>query len=645
MSLMNLILEEIISEITADDAYTRFYSSIPRDDYNQIVGGQGNVDKLTQFLLNTYKSCQAPLDSIMKFKNKLQSTDNVARQRFKEAFSRGEVADFNDAWARVEFLEKNGTTSENSLSKDGFYVVGTIDGWRITATLSYSANHKNYGASNWCTASDNNGRNSGIGMFREYAVKPQAILFQLVSQNNSPIQAQVFAKDGGIGMVCDGEDRPINLNVIRPKETYDKIIQTITDTSLLNKLLTLQNQFAEKELQYYSELTRIKNLKIQKIVEPLKKKAVKMNDSEEKSFNERWRRFTESIPKDGYQNGKFLEELLRLSNASNYKMNCTKEDCPIYWEYGCSVVETQLTSSMSLFTIYKNNTFEAFVIDKSTNSIDEFKSVNPADYQVCYSIDDDVHHMVRWGAYVVKYENSNIPKVIDIINSPYKSGKISGGAVVSSSMGEWVRLYSDGAEKCTASINLGFPYNPRYTLSCPQFTIFAEGPYNGNYVAVVDNTNGKLMQLPTDEAMGTVETMKVFGQIAFKDNDNFKVFAIPQSVPDNNGIVFNVPNMLQPQDVAIHTSWGADKKHVILYRKGVYGGANAAHFETPSELLFDVNLNAIVCGFREQSGIVECFLPNGSSIEYNIYNKDYHLINKEADNLGLCDKAGNLIKE
>ena len=52
MSWLKNIYESIINEISAEDAYNRFYSSIPREDYDKILDGDPAPDKLKQFILN-----------------------------------------------------------------------------------------------------------------------------------------------------------------------------------------------------------------------------------------------------------------------------------------------------------------------------------------------------------------------------------------------------------------------------------------------------------------------------------------------------------------------------------------------------------------------------------------------------------------
>ena len=74
MSWLNTIVEGILSEIGADDAYNRFYNSIPREDYDEILGGESNIDKFMQFILNGVRDglCNKSdaVEAVQAYKNK-----------------------------------------------------------------------------------------------------------------------------------------------------------------------------------------------------------------------------------------------------------------------------------------------------------------------------------------------------------------------------------------------------------------------------------------------------------------------------------------------------------------------------------------------------------------------------------------------
>ena len=50
--MFNSIVENVLNEINANDAYEKFYSALPSEDYFNLVNMYGKFDNLIKFILN-----------------------------------------------------------------------------------------------------------------------------------------------------------------------------------------------------------------------------------------------------------------------------------------------------------------------------------------------------------------------------------------------------------------------------------------------------------------------------------------------------------------------------------------------------------------------------------------------------------------
>ena len=79
MGLFNLIFESVINEIRSEDAYARFYNSIPKDVYDAITGGQENIDKFIQFFLNCVRDKKSSADEAVEAINAFKEADQLVK--------------------------------------------------------------------------------------------------------------------------------------------------------------------------------------------------------------------------------------------------------------------------------------------------------------------------------------------------------------------------------------------------------------------------------------------------------------------------------------------------------------------------------------------------------------------------------------
>ena len=179
MSLFNRICEGIITEIRAEDAYNRFYSSIPREDFDKIVGGEENIDKFIQFFLNCVRDEKATADEAAEAIAAYRGADQLVKQNVKNKVVSGEYEDVDDVLNDINYFSNGGgVVSKKSFAKKGYIKLAENDKWIATCTANYLANNHYYGNSHWCTASDRMGRYDGYRYFLDYTVIHDAALIQ-----------------------------------------------------------------------------------------------------------------------------------------------------------------------------------------------------------------------------------------------------------------------------------------------------------------------------------------------------------------------------------------------------------------------------------------------------------------------------------
>ena len=171
MSWLKTIYESIINEISAEDAYNRFYSSIPREDYDKILDGDPAPDKFVQFILNCVRDGKNDANEAAGAIKLFKSADALVKQNILNKFRAGEYDDVFDIISDIRyFSEGGGIVSRKKFAKEGYIKIKENERWVATCTTNYMANNHYFGNSHWCTASDRMGRYDGYRMFVNYTL-------------------------------------------------------------------------------------------------------------------------------------------------------------------------------------------------------------------------------------------------------------------------------------------------------------------------------------------------------------------------------------------------------------------------------------------------------------------------------------------
>lgn len=171
MSWLNQIYESVLTEITADEAYPRFYQQkMSREDFDRILDGH-EVDKFYRFFLDCVRDGKSSVEEAVHAIRKFESCDNsVVKQRIIEKVRNNQYEAVIDLDSDLNYFLNGGTiTSRKQFAKDGYYTLGKTDRWLVTCTTNYTANNHYYGKSHWCTASDRFGKYDGYHYFRSYS--------------------------------------------------------------------------------------------------------------------------------------------------------------------------------------------------------------------------------------------------------------------------------------------------------------------------------------------------------------------------------------------------------------------------------------------------------------------------------------------
>jgi len=197
MSWLNNIYKSIINEISAEDAYKRFYGSIPREDYDRILNGDPAPDRFMQFILNCVRDNKSTADDAVEVISQYKPLPSDAKQKIQMAVKSNDFQNLDDLLACIKNLASGGSfVSRKQFAKKGLITVLETDDEIVTCTTNYQANNHYFGKTHWCTASDREGKYDGYEMFKRYSMNRDSILLQFRSKKKTlPIQK---TDNGGI---------------------------------------------------------------------------------------------------------------------------------------------------------------------------------------------------------------------------------------------------------------------------------------------------------------------------------------------------------------------------------------------------------------------------------------------------------------
>ena len=299
MSWLKSIYESIINEISAEDAYNRFYSSIPREEYDKILDGDPAPDKLMQFILNCVRDGNATTEEAVDAVKKYKSANELVRQNVLNKFRAGEYEDLLDMTSDISYFSSGGAVlSRKKFAKEGYIKIKETEKWLMTCTTNYTASNHYFGMSHWCTASDREGEYDGYKMFLRYTDVDtkeingdSSVLFQfkwkgtVINDENDPepldeeydfnngrmdtsdfdeklgfigkelhkrysmFQAQVSVKDGDIAQICDFYDSPSRVNKLK-EYIGEELFNIMSDKEILSWAWNKMQEQYEKEEKY-----------------------------------------------------------------------------------------------------------------------------------------------------------------------------------------------------------------------------------------------------------------------------------------------------------------------------------------------------------------------------------------------------------
>lgn len=273
MSLFSNICEGIITEINANQAYERFYSTMPREDYDTVVGGETNIDKFIQFFLNAVRDDNYPVGRAKAVLDLYRSADPLIRQNIKNSFNAGEYDTPDEIAIDVDYLKNGGVVNKNKFAKEGFIVLAKDENWTITCTTNYLANTHYFGYTSWCTASDRAGRYDGYNMFKRYTDSGDELLIQATSNANKEETYQMEIQrpqrtlaefddpdNGFFAQVCDKKDNGMYGKDVLKR--VGKVLEDVlNDKEKLLFCLKKQKEQYEPEQKYQEKQDKIIDIK------------------------------------------------------------------------------------------------------------------------------------------------------------------------------------------------------------------------------------------------------------------------------------------------------------------------------------------------------------------------------------------------
>ena len=336
MSWLKTIYESIVNEIGADDAYNRFYSSIPREDYDEILGGNPAPDKFIQFILNCVRDGKSTKEDAVDAVRAYNGADQLVKQNVLNKFRTGEYSDALDIAADIKYMSSGGAIlSRNKFAKEGLIKLKENDRWIATCTTNYMASNHYFGDSHWCTASDREGRYDGYLMYKDYTggdsvliqfkwkgkvlPKPEnddvpeslddndrvqyddelGYVGDAIAKDDSMYQAQID-RDGYIGQICDWDDNSSSRQTLK-KVIGKEMYSVLEDHELIKWLLNKTNESVEKEEKYQAGITELikkkrerKEAAYRAKKERLEQECEQLNAQKEAFVLEKWKEFVDN---------------------------------------------------------------------------------------------------------------------------------------------------------------------------------------------------------------------------------------------------------------------------------------------------------------------------------------------------------------
>lgn len=280
-----MVLEcmSLLTEATlASDVYAKYYKDkIPEELWNTLMNGTLVITPFHQTIANLMVTLLS--NKSVRFRSSTEKLVQEIAQTASQAWNKGKdvqqflyntVKDkhvvYENHRSTLRFLRwiiNGGFVSDSQVEKidNGIMKLYEDENLLVTCTMSYSASHKYYGDSHWCTASGIDGRYSGYDMFDEY-VEPDEdeksstrILVQFVDKRDRTKSYQMSTEGylqaaGNLSYddLMDFYDNRADLSQLFTQFGTDPMkaaIKSLCDN--FENLSKLTFDFDEKEYEYY----------------------------------------------------------------------------------------------------------------------------------------------------------------------------------------------------------------------------------------------------------------------------------------------------------------------------------------------------------------------------------------------------------
>lgn len=268
-------VRKLISEISVADAYQRFYSEkVPEHLYKLLMIGTETMTPYHKVVLDSYVKGDMADRDVIEAGELWAKASNDAKQYLVKVAKEDKEYLLTSPWALRKFITKVGqmkSHTENSFSERGLEVLYQGDGVLITCTKSYTASHKTYGDSHWCTASDLFGRYNGFEMFSRYTEEEEEILVQFINtadKERDSYQVGYSFYDLTEEEIFDWSDKSCDISMVEKMLLrYGIVYQDFVNTVLKPNARRLWKETMENlgdEWEYYGRRRRMREEKIAK---------------------------------------------------------------------------------------------------------------------------------------------------------------------------------------------------------------------------------------------------------------------------------------------------------------------------------------------------------------------------------------------
>ena len=367
--LKQILVEMMLNEITADQAYDKYYNTMSREDFDRIVSlstKPDKPDKWIQFFLSAVRDGDSDVDTACETIEAVKNADNLVRQTIKNKFAQGEYEHVDDIATDVEYLGQGGTIlSRKSLAKQGLKILKENERWVATCTTNWTANNHYFGkeGARWCTASDRNGNWDGFKMFYDYSNGGALIQFKWkgeVEAENYPAATSIreymdnpFDEEKGfIGNKILERDHIFQVAIrenltIRDAENFfnkncdglngiktfcgEEMFSVLTDKELISGLMKETSEMHAEEDKYLKMGEELESRRKEASQRKALEKSKEINEKRKGVVIEYWKNFIET---KGYENPELIEQILSdsLGGAifSKYSQVIGNEENGIY---------------------------------------------------------------------------------------------------------------------------------------------------------------------------------------------------------------------------------------------------------------------------------------------------------------------------